>query len=256
MSVEKWTSECGTVTLYCGDCLEILPTLAPGSVDAVVTDPPYGVNWDVGAKRIRSRGKYGVRIERNEAYCPIIGDSNKFDPTPILLMRVATVLFGGNHYSDKLPQTGAWWVWDKRLGVASTDQSDCELCWTNIGNRARMIRYQYHGGLAIAKENSIRVGGGCPVGLHPTQKPVAVMSQIIEWIPGKFVTVCDPYMGSGTTGVACVRLGRRFIGIELEPKYYAIAKRRIQDELKKVEFLEPKKHSESRQQSFLTFEST
>jgi site-specific DNA-methyltransferase (adenine-specific)/modification methylase len=120
--------------------------------------------------------------------------------------------------------------------MTSNDQADCEHAWTNLGGPSRLYSHKWNGMIRGGEEGKVRR-------VHPMQKPVALMRWCVEMTHGE--TVLDPYMGSGTTGVACVRLGRRFIGIELEPKYFAIAKRRIQDELKKVAFLEPKKPRES-----------
>jgi DNA modification methylase len=231
-----WKTADDSVCLYLGDCAEVLPTLS--GVGAVVTDPPYGVDWDIGNERTKSRGKYGVRKERGEEFAEIYGDCEPFDPTPFIKFKC--VLFGANHYASRLPDSGAWIVWDKRMHVASTCQSDCELAWSNVGNRARMIRYLYHGGLSIAKENGIAVGNGIPVGLHPMQKPLAVMLKCVDWVSGVGETILDPFMGSGTTGVACVRTGRRFIGIEKEPKYFEIAVKRIEAELNRAPLFEPK----------------
>jgi site-specific DNA-methyltransferase (adenine-specific) len=215
----KPTWERGNVRLYLGDCREVMPTL--GRVDAVVTDPPYGISWDVGIN------PYGnVRASHGIKYAPIIGDDEPFDPRPLLKFG-RCVLFGANHYADKLPPSGAWIVWDKRMHVASTDQSDCELAWSNIGNRAMMIRFLFHGGGSIGKENGIAAGQGVPVSLHPTQKPVEVMRRCVIAASSDGEIVCDPYMGSGTTGVAAVQTGRSFVGIEIDPTYFEIAVRRI-----------------------------
>lgn len=205
------------ITIFLGDCREILPSI---TADVVVTDPPYGVAWSTKD----TRGKYGVRRFGCE-FPPIAGDDAPFDPSIVLDLGLPTAMFGANHYADKLPPSAAWIVWDKRDGMASVDQSDCELCWTNVGGAARMIRYQFNGGLALAKENGIATGRGVPVGLHPTQKPVVVMSHVIRHMPEG--SVLDPYMGSGTTLVASKNLGRKAIGIEIEEKYCEIAVKRL-----------------------------
>ena len=228
---EKWVSDCGTVTLYLGDCLEILPTLEPASVDAVVTDPPYGIAYKKGAGGSVSGYKSRKVDQRNcEA---IIGDDKPFDPGPWLTFPIV-FLWGADHFSQRLPH-GRFVAWDKLDGKESWDSfSDVEFAWHNKRGAARIIRYVWKG---------MCQGNGEDKGTtrdHPTQKPVKVMRWSIEQagvVDGGLVL--DPYMGSGTTGVACVRIGRRFIGIELEPKYFAIAKRRIMDELRRVKFLEP-----------------
>lgn len=226
----EFRTDDGSVWLMEGDCLEILPQLS--GIDACVTDPPYGIGWDVGIN------PYGnLRSQFGKQYKPIVGDDKEFDPTPFLAFD-KVVLFGANHFANKLPNSGAWIVWDKRMHVASTDQSDCEMAWFNVGNCARMIRYLYHGGGSIAKENGTAAGQGKVVSLHPTQKPVEVMLRCLDFI-GIADTILDPFTGSGTTGLACIRTGRKFIGIEIDPHHYDTAVSRIQAELARTALLEP-----------------
>lgn len=195
----------GDATLYLGDCREILPTLP--KVDAVVTDPPYGIGYKSPSGRGQTvRGDYPV----------IAGDDEGFDPSPWLNFD-DVVLFGANHFADKLPPSPAWLVWDKRDGFTSNNNSDCELAWRKCGGSARLIRHLWNGMLKDSERDQRRV--------HPTQKPVVVMEWCLSFVSG--LTVLDPFMGSGTTGVACANLGRKFIGIEIEPKYFEIACERI-----------------------------
>jgi site-specific DNA-methyltransferase (adenine-specific)/modification methylase len=125
------------------------------------------------------------------------------------------IIFGGNYYS--LPPTKCWLVWDKENG--DTDFADCELAWTNIDKAVRRIRYLWNG---FARAN------GEPRGDHPTQKPIGVMKWAIGHLPEPNQTILDPFMGSGTTGVAAVQMGRKFIGIEREERYFEIACKRIE----------------------------
>jgi site-specific DNA-methyltransferase (adenine-specific) len=213
------------VTLYCGDCREILPTL--GNVDAVVTDPPYGIGY--------SHGEGGGKLARSTQFDhhPIHGDDKPFDPSPWLSFP-AVILFGANHFADKLPPSSAWLVWDKRDGVCSNDQADCEMAWSNLGRPARLTRHLWNGMLKASERGQQRV--------HPTQKPIEVMCWCIEQLPIACNRVLDPFMGSGTTGVAAVRMGRKFIGIEIEPKYFEIACRRISEATKQTDlFIEKPK---------------
>ena len=199
------------VKLYCGDCLEILPTLEAGSVDAVVTDPPYGINHPTDYK---SR-KRAALAECND-YPPVIGDNKEFDPSPFL--DYPCVFWGGNYFAHKLPPSSGWLVWDK-LRPDDLDQSTCELAWTNFIKGVRRFSYLWNGMIRDGNDNLF----------HPTQKPVALMRWILalKWMPPG--TVLDPFMGSGTTGVACVQTGRNFIGIEIDPTYFAIAEKRIKE---------------------------
>ena len=195
----------GDARLILGDCLEILPTLP--KVDAVITDPPYGINKD---GQQRTTGEHGGR----KAYEFLGWDASRPDARAFELIRAAAplvVLWGGNYFADILPATGKWLVWDKGQRI---NQSDGELAWTSLD-----------GALRICTMNRVELmGDGAQ---HPTQKPVRLMEWTLAQV-GDPACVLDPFMGSGTTGVACSRKGLRFIGIEREPKYFDIACRRIE----------------------------
>ena len=216
----KPTWEREGIQLYLGDCLEVLPTLEAGSVDAVITDPPYGAGI---ATNYKTR-KRGALAECND-FAPIVGDFQPFDPSPFLSLRTV-VLFGANYYANKLPPCSGWIVWDKLDGLASdrtlgfNDNSDCELIWTNQNRAARIISHRWMGCMKASEHGQRRV--------HPTQKPVALLVTILEHYTEPGTTILDPFMGSGTTGVACVQTGRNFIGIEIDPGYFDIARQRIE----------------------------
>ncbi len=216
----------GDATLYLGDCLEILPTL--GKVDAVVTDPPYGIGVDSTMHK-QSGTKYGRAAAAKRHY-----DLTNWDESPatteqieiIRAMAPLQIIFGGNYFN--LPPSRCWLVWDKQNG--SNSFADCELAWTNLNKPVRRILWMWNG--------MIRKGGE-DRGPHPTQKPVGVMEWCLTHIPDA-QTILDPFMGSGTTGVACAKLGRKFIGIEIEPKYFDIACKRIEDAYAQPDmFIEP-----------------
>jgi DNA modification methylase len=195
-------------TLYCGDCVEVLPTLP--KVDAVITDPPYGINEN--SKKVASRGKLAAAKDYGEF------NWDKEPPAPELIQAIRDkaeyqALFGGNYFG--LPATSCWLVWDKLNG--DNDFADCELAWTNWPKAVRRLQWRWNG--MIRQGNEQRY--------HPTQKPLEVMKWVIELCP-KAQTILDPFMGSGTTGVAAIQLGRSFIGIEREPKYFDIACQRIE----------------------------
>ncbi len=199
----------GDCILINADCLEVLPQL--GWVDAVVTDPPYGIGFvSPPATAAHSTGKATI--------APIVGDDAPFDPRPFL--RWPCVLFGADHFLESLPAGGVFHVWDKHCGRAGNDNfSDAELFWTSWTKKREVFRYLWKGfqqeGVGVKRD-------------HPTQKPVPLMAFCVGMVRDA-ETVLDPYMGSGTTGVACVNLGRKFIGIEIEPKYFDIACRRIEE---------------------------
>ena len=190
------TETIGDATLYLGDCREVLPTL--GRVDCVVTDPPYGIGITRSNRLAISRGMGGGTWDDAPA-----------DVGPLLALDVPTIIWGGNYFP--LPPTRAVLVWDK--DNAGRDFADLEMAWTNLDMVARRKVLR-----------PMNMDGGKE---HPTQKPVAVMEWCLGFLPNAH-TVLDPFMGSGTTGVACARLGRRFIGIETEPRYFDIACRRTE----------------------------
>ena len=208
----------GDATLYLGDCRDILPTL--GKVDAVVTDPPYGIGEAAG--RAKTRGKLAPAIDYgNEDW-----DNEAITPELMAAVRAAghwQIIFGGNYY--ECPPTSCWLVWDKDNGA--NDFADCELAWTNIPKAVRRIKWTWNG--FIRQGEMSRKPGQWDIRNHPTEKPVGVMKWCIGHLPDPAPVILDPFMGSGTTGVAAVQMGRDFIGIEREPKYFDIACHRIEE---------------------------
>ncbi len=210
----------GNATLYLGDCLDIIPALE--RVDAVITDPPYGIGEAAGANK--SRGNLAIAKD----YGVDAWDNNPIDK--VLMDFVvnagrAVIIFGGNYYP--MPAASCWLVWDKENGA--NDFADAELAWTNLPKAVRLIRYRWNGMLRANNEQR---------GDHPTQKPLGVMRWCIDQA-GNPQTILDPFMGSGTTGVAAVQMGRKFIGIEREPKYFDIACRRIEDATRQEQLFPP-----------------
>ncbi len=196
-----------------GDCLEVMPTLE--SVDAVITDPPYGINFDTDYTRFT-----GGNSQSRNTYLKIANDDKPFDPSPFIGKQFTSVLFGANNYSDKLPQ-GSWLVWDKRQNGKPLMTSDGEVAWCSRGHGVYIYNHVWDGFLRGSEQGIDR--------FHPTQKPIKLMEWIIEKYTKKGDTILDPFMGSGTTGVACMRTGRNFIGIEINADYFAIAQRRIEE---------------------------
>jgi hypothetical protein len=198
----------GDATLYCGSMEDVLPTL--GRFDACVADPPYGIGEAAGKNK--SRGLLAVARD----YGNYSWDDEPASPVAINLMRTCSrwqIIFGGNYY--ELPPTPCWLVWDK---LNNGDFADCELAWTNMPKAVRRLQWMWNGMLRKGNE---------PRGFHPTQKPVGVMEWCLSHLPADVVTVVDPFAGSGTTGVACVKRGLTFTGIEREPRYFDIACKRI-----------------------------
>lgn len=205
----------GDATLYLGDCTEILPTL--GKVDAVVTDPPYGMVWDTDSKRFSGGEK--KRGNGRDDWGAIHQDDQPFDPAPWLAFP-KVIVWGANHYAQRLP-VGTTLVWLKKDDhLFGTFLSDAELGWQKGGHGVYAFRKSFPPPSRVAENDGRQAA-------HPTQKPVALMAWCIDRI-GRPRVVLDPFMGSGTTGVAAMQLGCGFIGIEREAKYFDIACRRIE----------------------------
>jgi len=200
------------VTLYHADWRDVPPELL--AADVLVTDPPYGMGYQHGAR------KGGVRLGMDGI--DIAGDAEPFDPAPLLALGLPSVLFGANHYADQLPASRGWLVWDKRDGRPSNDQSDAEMAWTNVLSVVRLFRAHWSGAVRKGREQA-------EGRLHVSQKPVALMAWVLGHMPAG--TVLDPYMGSGSTLVAARECGRRSIGVEVEERYCEVAANRLRQDV-------------------------
>lgn len=206
----------GTCVIYHGDCREVDAWL---DADVLVTDPPYGLGVQTN---YAGRGRSALAACND--FPLIAGDDEPFDPSHLLALGVPTALFGANHYSDRVPPSPSWLVWDKLDGLTSgrdvgfNDQADIELIWTNLGGPARLLCHRWMGAMKAGREAAHRR-------VHPTQKPVALMARLLALCPPG--VVADPYMGSGTTLRAAKDLGRKAIGIEVEERYCEIAAKRL-----------------------------
>jgi len=209
------------IELWHGDCRD----MSDIKCDVIITDPPYGIKYIP-----RKIGKNETRIKySNFEGRKMEGDIEPFDPMWILAFNKPTLLWGANHYADKLPVSSHWLVWDKRgKGYYGNNSfSDCELSWCSTKGVARIYLHIWNG-IVRQGEESAKYGTGK---LHPTQKPVALMMWCLkEMKVTNGMTVYDPYMGSGTTGIACIRMGCKFIGVEKEADYFEVARQRIENE--------------------------
>ena len=197
----------GDCRLILGDCLEVMPTL--GKVDAVVTDPPYGIDYGRAGGFSASHGWGNWR--ENVAW-----DTERPAPEVFAAIRACSkeqIIWGGNYFTDLLPPSMRWLSWDK--GQRNFSLADIELAWTSQQKAARVFDY--------GRGKAVRDGKQ-----HPTQKPVALMQWCLGFLPNAD-TILDPFMGSGTTLVACAKLGRRGIGIEIDPEYFDIACKRVEE---------------------------
>lgn len=218
MSIQPYYERDG-ITIYHGDCREILPALAP--VDLVLTDPPYGIALNTDNSRFSGGHVASVATSGNRRGSadgePVMNDSVAFDPSFLTQYGKHQIVWGWNHYPDKLPR-GATLVWLKRHDDAfGTFLSDAELAWMSKGHGVYCRRDLSNN--AIARER-----------VHPTQKPLSLMRWCLSFFPDA-ETILDPFMGSGTTLRAAKDLGRKAIGIEIEERYCEIAARRLEQQV-------------------------
>jgi DNA modification methylase len=222
----------GNATLYLGDCLEILPTLQ--KVDAVITDPPYGIGESNERNLTRGKpfGSQTVGVRKQVAYAVDYGayqwDAKLADDAAIAWCIEApkAIIWGGNYFN--VPPNSKWLIWDKLNGAS--DFADCELAWTSLPGAVRLFRHMWNGMLRDS-EREQRV--------HPTQKPVALMRWCLQQL-GPVNSVVDPYMGSAPVGIACGEEGIAYYGIEKDRRYFDIACERIENAQRQ----EPLFHSE------------
>jgi len=206
----------GGQRLILGDCISVMPGL--GRFDAVVTDPPYGLGdkWKGGAGGKKS----SWRIPQGEA---MKWDMSAPDCIPQIVEGVTAIVWGGNYFA--LPPSRGWLVWDKKQrGTWTTGHT--ELAWTNIDQPIRAYSLsQVEAHSDMDKQ-------------HPAQKPLEIMEWCLGFLPDA-KTILDPFMGSGTTLVACQRMGRAGTGIELDPDYFEIACRRVDEAARQPDLLIP-----------------
>ena len=216
------------VTLYHGDCREIMPELK--GIDAIVSDPPYGIEFSYGDRKKSAQIDPKHCTHKNS---PIFGDNKPFDPEHLLKFagpKMSVVLCGGNHFAQRLPESGSFLCWYKACGQGSASIfSDAEFIWTNRRNARCVFHFFWMGAMRAGEGSSSKSKR-----LHVSQKPVELMIWLIATCRiGLGKTVLDPYMGSGSTGVACVRTGRKFVGIEIDEGHCEVAAKRLQAEVVK-----------------------
>lgn len=219
MSLPKPYYQDNAVTLYLGDCREIVPNL--GRFDLLLTDPPYGIKQDIGMGGGGYDG-FGNGIKRAPKIYAGGWDSERPESSTFdLLLKSANthIIWGGNYFADSLPVQSKWLVWDKEQTMPT--YSDAELAWTTLSGVAVKM-FRYCGAALMAKEQGRE---------HPTQKPLALMTWCLTISGDDARTVLDPFAGSGTTGRACKDLGRKCVMIEREERYCEIAARRMGQEV-------------------------
>lgn len=206
----------GNATLHLADWRDVPQALA--GVAAIVSDPPYGIAYQRGS---------GGRGRHNKACtAPIHGDNEPFDPAPVLAAAPRVLLWGADHYRVRLPEGGSWLCWDKSCGVGPADSfNDAEFAWTSVEGVKRTVHRQLWKGVASRGADAL----GKSERFHVSQKPRELMHWCIGLLglePGSLI--CDPYMGSGSTGIAALEMGYRFVGVEIDPGHFATACRRLE----------------------------
>lgn len=202
----------GNCRLIQGDCLQVMPLLDP--VSAVVTDPPYGTAdaWQGGFSASSGWSRQGAMKDKRNDWDAQRPSKECFDQ--ILGISGEQIIWGGNYFADLLPPSMRWLAWDKCQ--RNFTLADLELAWTSQNKAVRAFNLSRSQAAKDGKDN------------HATPKPVALMEWCLGFLPNA-ETILDPFAGSGTTGVACVNMGRKFIGIERDPEYFEIMCRRIDE---------------------------
>lgn len=226
-SVAERVEVIGRAVLVQADCRAVLPLL--GKIACILTDPPYGMDYKSGHNSGRTGS--GLEMVRKDGnFAPIKGDKTPFDPSFLLPHGVRSIIWGANYFNDKLPAGNRWLIWNKLVGKTPLPSgSDVEMAWTSEKGPDRIYDHLWRGIMRAGEENVVHSGK-----LHPNQKPIALMAWCLTFLPG--LTVLDPFVGSGTTGVAALRAGRRFIGIELDPSHFTIACKRIDEAQRQGDF--------------------
>ena len=200
--------------LYNGDCLKYLKTLKDNEIDVLITDPPYGKKADKGtngfgcSKNRRYNDNWDSKIPSEEIFNEMLRVSKK------------VIIFGANYFAHMLPPSKCWIFWDKKGDIAFKNPfADGELIYTNFTKPVKRIVFKQQGFITDSKDKRV----------HPTQKPSELMQILIENYTNKNDIILDCFMGSGSTGVACMNTNRKFIGIELDNNYFDIAFKRISE---------------------------
>ena len=200
--------------IECGDCLELMKDIPDKSVDLIVTDPPYGKKAD--------KGTNGFGTSKNRRYQG--GWDNQRPDKQVFdeMFRISKnlIIFGANYFCDMLPFSNHWIFWDKKGDISFKNPfADGELIYTTFTSPIKRIVFKQQGFITDSKDKRY----------HPTQKPSELIQMLIEQYSNEGDLVLDPFLGSGTTAVACVNTNRHYIGFELDPQYYNIACKRLDE---------------------------
>ena len=209
--------------VYNMDCIDLMKEMVRGGVvaDWLIADPPYNIGWNkiVGGEGVCQNREYAIKQWDNQRLT-----KEYFD----LMFQCSKnqIIFGGNYYTDYLPPTKSWVIWNKRQFNIHNDFADCEMAWCSQG-QARVFTYEYMGMIQGNMKNKDER-------FHPTQKPTQLISQLITYYTKENDLILDPFMGSFTTAVCCHRLQRRFIGAELDKEYFEKGQERLNNEMRQL----------------------
>src|SRR4030095_10257526 len=231
---EEWGVElgqlwaCGKHRIICGDCTEkaVVEQLLTAAQPAIlIADPPYGMQLDTSYANSVDNPRKGIRKSRG--YPHVIGDDRPFDPSPIFALHSEIqeqFWWGADYYRDWLPAGCSWTVWDKRASVEMVDysSSEFELCWSRTPHHRIILRVPWFGLIGTEQQDTHRR-------LHATQKPLGVLEPFVSQYTDAGSIVYDPFLGSGTTLIACTNLGRICYGCEIDPGYVAVTLQRWAD---------------------------
>lgn len=221
----------GPCHIALGDALEIMPMLPDSFCECVVVDPPYGIGAD-RSQSSRANIQGGKALAPSKDYGQSDWDQTPPPPEAFAQMRRLSshqIIWGGNYFTDMLHPSSSWIVWDKDNG--ENNYADVEMAWTSHKRAARRFRWKWHGMFQEGSAHDPNHFNRKETRIHPTQKPVHLMEWVLREYTERNDRIFDPYMGSGTTGVAAIRTGRRFAGIEINKKYFEDAKNRLINEL-------------------------
>jgi site-specific DNA-methyltransferase (adenine-specific)/modification methylase len=241
-----YNRQIGDCTLYQGDSLELLAAGVFGKIGAIVSDPPYGIGYQKERNGASKNDLLRSNAINNSPV--IIGDDMPFDPAPWIdaapthvsmkyeSENILIMLWGADHYMQRLPTGGTMLAWDKHIGRGSDNTfTDCEWAWVGRPRIKREVfRYLWKG---INCQQSpldlpppgVKNDGKRFARVHISQKPVELMRWCIDKVrPLAGLPILDPYMGSGTTAIAALSMGHTFIGCEIDPTHFDVACRRIE----------------------------
>lgn len=208
------------------DCLKVMKQIPDKYVDLCLTDPPYGINIEKMNFTNSTKGGVCKRNDYSNCFADDKISKDVFDE----IMRVSKnqIIFGGNYYSEYLPSTQGWIVWNKKGdGRYSNDFADGELAWTSLNKQLKIYHYLWTGMIQQNMKNKEKR-------IHPTQKPVDLFGMILRDYSKEGDKIFDPFSGSGTTAIACHRGKRQFLCVEKDEVYFQKSVERLEEERKQM----------------------